>query len=363
MASDTQVLKYGLRPRIFAAAALLGFVAAVGYAGREGYRAATDSFVAPIILSPDNDVVLANKAKMAELRVERARLVAELDAVEADLAVSDRALAHLRALDATASNALSWTKDATQEQAVASVVDLKTLARQRAVLGEMAERQERLTRAAATNLAGSLISESEQVKEELALNQMQLALLDNERTRAQSELALRQLSTAQRSLKSSGAPLMPEAVAREEQLVRIELEVLRIECEQRSKRTLRVLMTEKLASMDAIESELKARPLFRAAAATLEIAFVPYTQIDGVTAGADVYECVWGIFQCKTVGKIAEIVPGEVILPDPWGNQARGQYAILDLQTHRSARSKVLRVRAGGAPASAPVERSAVSAR
>ena len=156
---------------------------------------------------------------------------------------------------------------------------------------------------------------------------------------------------------------MPEAVAREEQLVRIELEVLRIECEQRSKRTLRVLMTEKLASMDAIESELKARPLFRAAAATLEIAFVPYTQIDGVTAGADVYECVWGIFQCKTVGKIAEIVPGEVILPDPWGNQARGQYAILDLQTHRSARSKVLRVRPAGAPALAPVERNAVSAR
>ena len=52
----------------------------------------------------------------------------------------------------------------------------------------------------------------------------------------------------------------------------------------------------------------------------------------------------------KSVGKIAELVPGEVVLPDPWGNLARGQYAVLDLREHESAKSKVLRVRGPGLP-------------
>ena len=362
---DAEVLNHGPKPRIFAAAALLAFVAALGYAGNEGYRAATDSFVAPIILSPDNDMVLANKAKMAELRVQRATVVAEAEAVEADLQAGDRALARLRALQTTTTNALSWTKDVTAHQAIAGSADLKMLAKQKAVLAAMAERQGQLTEAATTNLAGSLISQSEQAKEQLALNQMELALLDNERTRVQSELALRQLSLAQRSLANGGGTaLMPEAVAREEQLVRIELEVLRIETEQRSKRSLRKLVLDKLATMDEIEGQLKARPLYRATEESLEIAFVPYTQSDGVSQGASVYDCVWGIFRCKAVGKIAEMVPGEVILPDPWGAQARGQYVVLDLQAHESAKAKVLRVRGGSStPVSASSHAQKVSAR
>ena len=38
-----------------------------------------------------------------------------------------------------------------------------------------------------------------------------------------------------------------------------------------------------------------------------------------------------------------------MILPDPWGNQARGQYAVLNLADHEAAKSKTLRVRPGSA--------------
>jgi len=64
-------------------------------------------------------------------------------------------------------------------------------------------------------------------------------------------------------------------------------------------------------------------------------------------AGAGVYDCVWGLFNCKQVGTVAEIVPGEVILPDPWGTTTRGQFAVLELREHHSAKSKSLRVRLG----------------
>ena len=54
-----------------------------------------------------------------------------------------------------------------------------------------------------------------------------------------------------------------------------------------------------------------------------------------------------GAFSCSHVGTVREMVPGEVVLPDPWGNQARGQYAILDLSDKSAMQNKLLRVRGG----------------
>ena len=216
----------------------------------------------------------------------------------------------------------------------------------------MAEKQERIAHEASSNLGASLISKTDLTREELSLNQVQLAMLDNESARAQGEASIRDLSLAQRSLaRRTGTPLMPEALGREDQMVRIELEIQRLESEQRTRRVQRKLVLDKLAKMDELDGQLRARPLFRATERSMDVAFVPYTQSGGVVRGSDVYDCVWGIFRCRSVGKIAELVPGEVVLPDPWGNPARGQYAVLDLREHEAAKSKVLRVRGAGLPA------------
>jgi hypothetical protein len=75
------------------------------------------------------------------------------------------------------------------------------------------------------------------------------------------------------------------------------------------------------------------------------VAFIPYTQIDGVSSGGKVYECVLGVFSCTQVGRVTEVLPGEVIVPDPWGSLARGQYAVIELDDQHAAQSKTLRVR------------------
>jgi hypothetical protein len=73
---------------------------------------------------------------------------------------------------------------------------------------------------------------------------------------------------------------------------------------------------------------------------------VPYTQIEGVRTGAPVFHCaVWGVFACRHVGKVDQLLPGEVAMQDPWGTPMRGQYALLDLFQPDAAQSKVLRVR------------------
>ena len=103
---------------------------------------------------------------------------------------------------------------------------------------------------------------------------------------------------------------MPEMLTFEEQLIRIELEIVRLESEQRSKLAQKQAVTERLAKIDELDAQLKSRPIFQAVTRSLDVAFVPYTQLDGVAAGADVYECVWGLFWCKPVGSVRPAHPG-----------------------------------------------------
>ncbi len=356
-----------VRARVFSFAALIAIVSGVGYLGHQSYRAFTDSFVAPIILSPDNDLVIANKVKLSELQVERTRTEVEGEAIDGDLAAGEKAVARLQALSVTASSALAWMTALNSKQVSAGTFDMKTLSRQNNVLADMLTKQEKLAGEAKANADAGLITRADYSKELQSLNQVKLAILENERTAMASGLVMQQAALTQRSLTTGhgGGPALPEAIVQEDQMVRIELDLLKLEAEMRGKRAERRLVNDKLAKIDEIEGQLKARPLFKAIEKSMDIAFIPYTQMDGVEVGGTVYDCVWGLFSCKAVGTVTEIVPGEVILPDPWGNQARGQYAILELQEHKSAKSKTLRVRqpSGGYRPAQPSRGLAVSVR
>jgi hypothetical protein len=354
----------GLRTRLMAFAALATFLAGIGYVGRQGYLAATDSFVAPAILSPDSDMVIASKVKMAEIYVERGRVVAEIDAIDSDVAASNQAIDRLKTLQATAADGLAWTRGSTNRQVSAASKDLKTLAEQQTVLAQMLEAQKSLTAEAQANYKAGLITKVDLAKEVQSLDQMQLAQLENGRTQMITKAALAEAASAQESLATkSNSPAMPESLMREDQMVRIELEILKLEAECRTKEAGKKVLKDQLAKMDEVEGQLRSRPIFRAVDKNVEVAFVPYTQSDGVVTGATVYDCIWGVFACKPVGRVAEVVPGEMILPDPWGNQARGFFTVLDLDNHEAAKSRILRIRSGGKPVTTAAAPQSVSVR
>ena len=342
----------GARARIFAMAALASIAAVVTYVGHEAYRAATDSFVAPTILSPDSDIVIAGKLHASQLNADRSRTASDLDAIREAIGAGEKAIERLKGLQRTPASASAWTSDVNNRQVSAGVAEERMLLDKNAVLHEMATRQERLVNESHVNLEAGLTSATDYAKELQIQNELQLALLENERSRHQVHAQVAQASAAQQSIAGT-APPTPEAITREEQAVRIELEIMRLASERRAKELEQARLVERMAMLDELDAQLKTRPAYRASDRSMDVAFVPYTQMNGVFPSAAVYECIWGVFHCKAVGEVTELFPGEVTLADPWGNQARGQYAVLKLTDHESAKAKTLRVRAH-APSGAP---------
>ncbi|MEO8177618.1 MAG: hypothetical protein ABI895_02190 [Deltaproteobacteria bacterium] len=329
------------------ALATLGVIAfGVCYGVYSVYTAARDAFVVPIIMSPSSEAVLATKLRLGELRVERVRAVGDLEGVEADLAGADQGLARLLELKRTTGEGRHWTTHMTSQKARENTAELSALSSQKQVLANMFASQQRLTARAQKDFEAGLISRSEYAHQEQALNEMRLQMLDNGRATVRGESALEETHFAQAALARTDAPPTPELVNRQEQLIRVDLEIVRLDSERRAKAAVRDALAERIAQIDEMVEQIEERPLFQALDKDLELAFVPYTQLPGMTAGAEVYDCLWGVAFCSSVGTVAARVPGEVVQPDSWGSATRGEYVVLDLKDHGAAHAKTLRIRA-----------------
>jgi len=365
--SDRPERRSSLRTRLISFAALCGAVSAIGYVASTVYHVATDGFVAPIALSPDSDLVIQSKLSMSQLLAERMRITAKREATAAELEGASEALEELKALHASSAKALEWTSTLTTNEALAGAEDQRVLVQQRAALARMIADEESLLDRMKKDLDAGLISKVEYARQAHALDQLRVASLENERARITRNVQMNQLRLTQQALRGSrdrSQVSTPEMLAQQDQMVRVKCEMIRLQAEQRSKTAEQRTLDEELTKLDELLAQLKARPIFRAIEADTNVAFVPYTQIAGVGPGAEIYDCVWGVFACKSVGRIAELLPGEALVQDPWGSPARGQYAIMRLDDAEAAQSKTLRVRPSSRPLSpAPPAPSPVASR
>jgi hypothetical protein len=340
-----------LGTRIFSLAALCGVVCGVGYICKSGYDIATDAFVVPVVLSPDSDLVIQSKLSRASLMGEQVKAVTKKEQLDADLAAADQAIEELKSLQAAAARSLEWTSTLMTSQASAGVGNLRALASQRGELAHMVQAQEDLVEQLKKELDAGLVSKTDYAREVTALRQLRVTAIENERSQLSAAVSMDQVSLTQRALKNGqGSVSTPEMLAQRDQLVRIKCDLLKLEAERRAKTSERQHLEEELTKLDELLGQLNQRPIFRAIDSSTNVAFIPYSQLDGVANGAKVYECVLGIVACKPVGKLTELLPGEVIVPDPWGSLARGRYAVMELDDQHAAQSKTLRVRPSSAP-------------
>jgi hypothetical protein len=337
-----------LGSRIVSVAALFATVCGVAYLAKNIYHIATDSFVVPVVLSPDSDLVIQSTLSRAALLSERMKVTSQREQIEAELYAAEQAIDELKALQMSVGKSLDWTAVVTQSQAAADTTELEILGRQRTALTTMLAAQEAVVARAKTDLDAGLLSVSEYTREENAVVPMRVAIIENERARLLTQTAMDQVLLTKRAMSAGRGPTKmttPEMLGQQDQLVRIKCDLLKLEAERRTKTAERRRTDEELAKLDELLAQLNKRPIFRAIDASTNVAFIPYTQIDGVSTGGKVYECVLGVFSCTEVGRVTEVLPGEVIVPDPWGSPARGQYAVIALDDQHAAQSKTLRVR------------------
>jgi hypothetical protein len=337
---------------VLSLAGFAGLLWGLAQAGSVAYRWLTDSFVAPLILSKDSDLAVQSKLSLSRLLAEKYAMMVRMGADLASVEASEQAITRLEQVKATTATALEWSLAITRRQTDVGLRDQEALEAQERVIGQMITAQEALVAQLREHLAAGMIYKTDVGREEVALQQLRVAALANERDRLASEMQRDETALTQRSLtrpRAKGVPATPEVIAHQDQLVKLDLELLKLRAEVGAKRLQRTADLAQLEKLDELVADMKKRPIFRALEVSQNVAFVPYTQLEGVRPEATVLYCKWwGLFRCAAAGRVSELVPGEVLADDPWGTPVRGQYAILDLYDPRAAQSKSLRVRPEG---------------
>ncbi|MBX3157518.1 MAG: hypothetical protein KF773_16205 [Deltaproteobacteria bacterium] len=341
-----------LAGRVFALLVLVATAGGLSWVGVQIYHVVTDGWIAPLHLSPDNDQIQNLRLSHQRHLDELARIDAEVARIDGELHAIDTAIVKLKSLRGTSTETRRWQA----EQARAEVSGLASaqtlLRRQLAQLREVHARQTALVERARGDLAAGLVDRTALDREEQTRDQIALQMIDIERQlgethrrREQSSVALEAYRAGIGAGKAPAIGRMPEIAAGDERDLRIEVELLRLEAEARGHRALRAVAIESLARERHLLKELEARPLHRAMKAATDVGFVPYDQLGAVVPGARVMACTWGVFACSQVGVVKEVLPGEVVTQDPWGEMARGQYIVLALDDKDAVQQRVLRVR------------------
>lgn len=314
-------------------------------------RAFTDSWVAPILLSPDNDNVLQLRLALNYHMAELQRAEAGISSIDEELVAVEAGINRLSELRHSARQTLRWQAGTQGDEQGAVGESIATLNEQRTVIERLLERQQRLTERTRDDLRAGLVDRTEMEAQEQSLDALKVQLIENSRLLGEARFRKAQLDRGEKALRSAfgkeagATSLMPEVAAGEEHEARLEVELLKLEAERRNLKNVRRISMDAVEKQSSLLNDLKTRPLYRAMEENTQVAFVPYSQLDGVREGDTVMSCVWGLFYCRPVGRVTQIVSGEVVTPDPWGAIARGQYVLMNLTMPEAIREKILRIR------------------
>jgi hypothetical protein len=326
---------------------MLGVVSfALFHIGRAGYYLATDVQIAPFLLTPDSDAITTSRLSMASLTTEREAAGAHRQVLEQQLVVTRESLQRLKALHARVESAVGVAEELTVHSEKTSQQELAKLRGQKVVIDGALAEQTRYISQTSQRVESGLAHAADLVRERAELRRLKLLQLERERDQVAAENHVRELSISKASHHGASEKTTPDVLRLQEQLVRLELELRALEADERGKVAELEATNAQTARLDALIVQLQQRPLYRAIASKQTLAFVPYTQLRSVRANASIYECrLWSAFFCQYVGRISELLPGEINATDPWGSPARGEYAVMELSEPRAVTAKTLRVR------------------
>jgi hypothetical protein len=328
---------------------LLGFgiltvivVVLLGYIGTTAFYFLNRSWVTPVAISPNDEKVVALQGQLAAQLNVRAQLVGELEQ-------SERALKAEQAFQLQFARAIKKDLEA-RRRALGRVKQLAYAA--------AATRDE--IRAAGDEFSSSSASKMEQDYkarlvdfDQVLAGKFQLAQI----TSAKLSLAERQADFDQRAAELAAQTGSLDAILEDKTLTSaLSYDVLKIARDYEASKLAyakeldnRKRLTESIARQDQIIDGINQSAYLRALADGAAVALVPYDNLANVGKDTPLYACRFQMVLCRSVGKVREVLPGEVQVKHPTrDNILRGRMVVMEMTEQEAAQREVLFV--GGRP-------------
>lgn len=311
-------------------------VVLVGYIATSAFYFVSDSWVQPMVVSETDERVVALESQLIEQENERDRVAAELAHVDRTIALQQsfqlEFAAAIRADLSGRKNELDRVRELAREYAGAR----SRIQKSNAAYASASRRKMQ------QEYAARLIDRNEMLSGKYQLAQITSSSLTLAERQAEYETRAAELETEAAALdailsQKGGEGTLSYDVLR----IKREYDLSRLETAKAVES--REALKAALARQEEIIEELRQSPYLRALEDEANVAFVPYGNLDEVSAGAAVYGCALEMIFCSRVGTVIEILPGEVTFKHPHREKIlRGQMVEIDLADDDAATKEVL---------------------
>jgi hypothetical protein len=321
----------------------------ISYLGLNLFYFFNRSWVTPTIISPTDERVLQLNTERAQQESLRDKLRAERAELLANLHDNDRIIAVQQQFQESYSRAVQ----ADRRDRAAELAKLHSLARAylqaKAEIESSNEAYSRLSRQRGQDLAAAnLIAEDAQINSDYQLAQIAHANLTLEEKEVELDTKTALLRREEEAL---GAALAPRDGAQlSYDALRIRQEYQRSVLEAERARESRGAIARGISALDAsiarfdrILNTIERSPYLLALDRKVTVAFVPYANLPGLSRGQALFGCRLRVLACSTMGKVVDILPGEVAVKHPLHNtMLRGQMVQIELGEASAAEQPVL---------------------
>jgi hypothetical protein len=300
------------------------------------------SWLTPATISANDDKVIALQGQLAAQMNERAKLVGELDQAE-------RTIAAEQAFQIGFARAIKKDRDGRQLALGRAQLLARTAAATRTEIRQTnGDYSTQTVSKMNSEYDAGLIDRQAMLQGKFQLAQIKSANLS---------LAERQAEFDQRAAELAAETQSLDAIlADKAQTSALSYDVLKIQRDyEASKLALakdlddRERLKGSLEREDKIIDGIKQSNYLRALADKATVALVPYANLDKVSKGTPLYACSLSMVWCHQVGKVIDVLPGEVLVKHPHRDAVlRGRMIEMQMTDNAAAQDEVLF--AGGAP-------------
>lgn len=327
------VTVYKLAGFVLLTVILLGMFA---YLSMSGFYLVSNRWAVPSILTPNNDKVVQAQLGWLSQRRELDQLEAELTGYQYDLSVAQLAGSTWREYGDAFESALSGETKLSKAK-LAAVQNIMKAINTSATGAQATMTPEELDR----QLAKGLID----IEEFARLKAMSSRASLDQAEQRERALTLREKAASLRSLSATGSATDVEALLRRRPLIESKLEGANQQAREAALTARIATLATLIDSFRLTVDHMRENPYVRAGEAELQVAFVPYSNLNMATEGAPVWDCLLSFVLCRKVGTVTGIVGGEVVGNHPiTGRDLRGRMVEMHLEhpEHAEARSLIL---------------------
>ena len=321
---------------------LLGFailtlivVVLVGYIAQSVFFYLNKTWVAPVAISPTDEKVIAARTQLTAAQDQRERTAAEL--AQADLVIKTH-----RAFQGEFAKAIKGDR----ADRVAALRRLKQLAGSAAAArSEIHKATNDFAKSSEDKMSqeweAGLIDRNSLLSGKYQIAQISGANLSLAEKQAEYEQRAAELEAQARALEGmvsgrGGAALSYEVLKIKREYEQSRLELAKALGDQK-------VLRSSLARQEQTIADLQASAYLRAMSDEATVALVPYTNLENAKPGTPVYKCRVGFIWCYEVGKVKEILRGEVSFKHPRRDaQMRGQMAEVQLTEKGASKEDIL---------------------